>query len=1193
MKHFTITLTARSLRSLTLTRLRGSRSERHRWQPGLWARPAAILAIAGVAMLAAVLVAGLADPASGQAPRGAIENLRLSSENPGELTIAWELPDPEPSDYRISWAEESLTFLSYNAANVADRGNEYPTGATTSITLTGLTEGATFKIRMRARYTSGGSGNGPWSGPWSAVVTGTVSETPASTPTLTPTETTEPVIVPDTETETTETDSTIPQITTARTLSVAEGITGLFNFSATDSDTDANDLTWSLTGGADQSHFSLSTSGALAFGQAKDFEVPDDDGADRIYDITVQVSDGANSSSADFTVTLTDVDEASTAPPAPNTPTVFDAGKTGLTVNWETPTHQGSAITGYDLQYRTIDETTWTDGPQDVTETSKTIESLPPDVNYHVRVRAQDATQAGPWSEFGMGTTALWDGYVTVGRYNRDNEQGYWGYDKRPNGNNLGGLTPNSFTYDSTEYEIVLLARHHGERRHGNGVHYSALDFFTHDRAVPDDWVLRFGEKRFFFSEGQTGRVATNRPQFMVFWTNPPDLSLIPHFDKEVSISRDPTRSRHGAGDVTVDAVEETDASSTGGAETAGNVDGSGSGSQEIADMRAEVAHNQVTLRWTAPDRDGISGYRIKRSTESEAMVVHVDDTATADTTYVDDLVGEGTRYTYSVQPILDSIPTDSTASKSVTRSAKSPVVNTMGEESQPMPVLTLLGDPKAKRQDNGLVELPKNSRGEYILPVNREGASYRHSWVSPPYINERSRDYITYSVNLEAHAVYRVSLWDIEYFDHHIQAGPGASVSGITPFIDHDSDYVLADFKHGDAHGSPYEYHIELGSITIGGLEGRGVSYSRSVPLPVSSLRDLSILVADGATQSYVFQPDVSDDHTLRIDALAPGVRYQVRIEKLDDHPDGPSALHRLAFHSSFSTGRGTDFMRYDDYTFGGISPGDQDWFVVSLDANKQYAFSLHGGEGWRNLTSRDFVGLAGPNGIIKPWSTARTTYLSFQPDVAGDHYIGVQSGATNGSGMYVLYGEEFDVPPGTGTNIKLPLGEWYESFYQQSYDQDAFKVDLKANRRYYVALTKGIGGSTDTFQWSRVNHIEAVCQRSSCSAARYTEFLKPIEDRTESETVVPSFLDHYVEIPFNVFGTSTQNDNEEIYSARGVPWTVGWDSDMVEFSPKADGEYIIIVSNVDHRRSPPVTKGGYRLKVVDYGPDVDPPDN
>ena len=48
-----------------------------------------------------------------------------------------------------------------------------------------------------------------------------------------------------------------------------------------------------------------------------------------------------------------------------------------------------------------------------------------------------------------------------------------------------------------------------------------------------------------------------------------------------------------------------------------------------------------------------------------------------------------------------------------------------------------------------------------------------------------------------------------------------------------------------------------------------------------------------------------------------------------------------------------------------------------------------------------------------------------------------------------------------------------------------------------------------------------------------------------------------------------------------------------MVEFSPKADGEYIIIVSNVDHRRSPPVTKGGYRLKVVDYGPDVDPPDN
>ena len=1187
MKLFSTTLAARLLRSLTLTEWSGSRTERGRRQPGLWALRAAVLGIAGVAILAAVLLPGLADPASGQTPRGATENLRLSSANPGELTIAWDLPDPEPSDYRISWAEENLTFLSYKAANVADRGNEYPTGATTSITLTGLTEGATFKVRMRARYTSGGPGNAPWSGPWSAIVTGMVSETPVPTPTPTPTPTgtAEPVIVPDTEPEPvivpdtepepvivpdTEPDGTNPQITTANAQSVAEGITGLFNFAATDSDTHANDLTWTLTGGADQSHFSLSTSGALAFSQAKDYEAPDDAGADRIYDITVQVSDGVNSSSADFTVTLTDVDEATTAPPAPAAPTVFDAGKTGLTVSWEAPTHTSSAITGYDLQYRTIDETAWTDGPQDVTTTTTTISSLQPDVNYHVRVRAQDATLTGPWSEFGMGATALWHGFVTVGRHYNDNEQGYWGYDRRPNGNNLGGLDPNSFTYDSTAYEIVMLARYNGERSVGGSLSHSALDFFTHDRAVPNDWVLRVGEKRFVFRDGHSGTIATSRPQFMVVWTNPGELSLTAHFDKEVSISRDPTRSTHGAGDVTVDTPEETEAPVSSTPETPGDVGRSDSGSEGMADVRGEVAHNQVTLRWTAPDRDDINGYRIKRSIKTGTMVVHVDDTDSTDTTFVDNLVGPGTTYTYSVQPILDSTLTDSNPNRgdsNVTPGAKGQGADTMGEESDHVQVHTLLGDPNAKREDGGLVELPRNARGEYILPINREGAGYRHSWAS-----DISRNYDTYSVNLEAHAVYRVSLWDVEYIGHHLQTDPDLSFGG------DDSNYWVADSAHRTDHWSPYWYHVELDGISVGGPEGRGVAFAKSdPPLRGAGLRDWSILIADDATQSYVFQPDVSDDHTLRITAIEPGVRYQIRIEKLDDHPDGPSAVRRLKFDASHPPGRST-LIVFDDHTFGGIAPGDQDWFAVPLDAHKEYAFSLHGGRDWRNLDSPDFVGLAGPDGMIKPWSTARTTYLSFQTDVAGDYYIGVQSGATNGSGMYILYGELWDVPPGLGTRIKLPLNEWYVSLYETAHDQDAFKVDLKADRRYYIALAKGIGGDTEALGWSSENHIDAVCQRTGCSS--------DVDTRAR-------LFDHYLEIPFNVRGTASERDNEAIYSARGIPWTAGWDSKMLEFSPKADGEYLIIVSNQDPSRNPPVKTGGYKLKVVDYGPDEDPPDN
>ena len=127
-----------------------------------------------------VLPEGLS--AQGQAARGVVTGLALTSDNPGELTISWTLPDPEPSDYRIEWTEQSLGFLSYTRPNEAGRGNEYPEGETTSITLTGLTKGATHKVRMRARYESSRNG-GPWSGPRTAVLTARVKDDPPPAPT--------------------------------------------------------------------------------------------------------------------------------------------------------------------------------------------------------------------------------------------------------------------------------------------------------------------------------------------------------------------------------------------------------------------------------------------------------------------------------------------------------------------------------------------------------------------------------------------------------------------------------------------------------------------------------------------------------------------------------------------------------------------------------------------------------------------------------------------------------------------------------------------------------------------------------------------------------------------------------------------------------------------------------------------------
>lgn len=103
--------------------------------------------------------------------------------------------------------------------------------------------------------------------------------------------------------------STPPEITSAGPFTVNEGETAVATLAATDSDTAFGDLTWSTTGGADSSAFSLSSAGVLAFASAKDYEQPDDADSDGAYEVTVQVNDGANTDSADLVVTLGNVIE--------------------------------------------------------------------------------------------------------------------------------------------------------------------------------------------------------------------------------------------------------------------------------------------------------------------------------------------------------------------------------------------------------------------------------------------------------------------------------------------------------------------------------------------------------------------------------------------------------------------------------------------------------------------------------------------------------------------------------------------------------------------------------------------------------------------------------------------------------------------------------------------------------------------
>ena len=100
-----------------------------------------------------------------------------------------------------------------------------------------------------------------------------------------------------------------PEITTTSPILVSENETAVATLTASDDDTAAGDLIWTKTGGADADKFSLTSAGVLTFSAAKDYEAPDDADADRTYEVTVQVSDGTETDSADLVVTLENVVE--------------------------------------------------------------------------------------------------------------------------------------------------------------------------------------------------------------------------------------------------------------------------------------------------------------------------------------------------------------------------------------------------------------------------------------------------------------------------------------------------------------------------------------------------------------------------------------------------------------------------------------------------------------------------------------------------------------------------------------------------------------------------------------------------------------------------------------------------------------------------------------------------------------------
>ncbi|WP_294001534.1 cadherin-like domain-containing protein, partial [Sphaerotilus sp.] len=101
-----------------------------------------------------------------------------------------------------------------------------------------------------------------------------------------------------------------PTITSGGAISVAENATAVTTVTATDADAPSQTLTYRIAGGVDAGQFSINAAtGALSFVTAPDYEVPGDAGADSVYDVVVQVSDGGMNVNQSLVVRVTGVND--------------------------------------------------------------------------------------------------------------------------------------------------------------------------------------------------------------------------------------------------------------------------------------------------------------------------------------------------------------------------------------------------------------------------------------------------------------------------------------------------------------------------------------------------------------------------------------------------------------------------------------------------------------------------------------------------------------------------------------------------------------------------------------------------------------------------------------------------------------------------------------------------------------------
>ena len=302
---------------------------------------------------------------SGEAP-GKPDAPAVSAASATSLSVNWSAPSnagPAITGYDVQYREG-------NSGDWSDAGH---TGTAVTATLTGLSENTSYQVQVRATNDEG-------TGAWSDSGSGRTDANAA------------------------------PSFSSSATFDAAENQTVAGTVLATDSDAGDDVTGYAITGGADQTFFSIgATSGALSFDAAPNYEDAKDQGSNNTYVVEVTATSGAGTreKTATQTITVTVTDVSGEAPGKPNAPAVSAASASSLTVNWSAPSNAGPVITDYDYRHRTTSpEGTWTEVTgTTITTLSATIGSLEENTSYDVQVRATNDEGTGSWSDSGSGRT--------------------------------------------------------------------------------------------------------------------------------------------------------------------------------------------------------------------------------------------------------------------------------------------------------------------------------------------------------------------------------------------------------------------------------------------------------------------------------------------------------------------------------------------------------------------------------------------------------------------------------------------------------------------------------------------------------------------------------------------------------------------------------------------------------------------